>query len=332
MIYFNAREKIILRELSTDSRTSLSNMSKKAGCSYVTVGKVIDKLKEKLDIKFILELDLTKLGFLQKHVLMVKFTKKPDLKFLERTLKEEKDVIGAYITKGQFDMVIFAAESDPIKYVHWETLFIQKLSDYGAKVKSSDLPYFSFGFLPVDNTLIDNAKIKIKKDEIMLLKLLNDNSRISYSELARLLKTNESTIRYKLFNLLKRGIIKRFTIAAQNPPQEYIIGFFENWIFSKAFEQRAALDRKHMIGIDEQLPILTTFQMSAPLTGSYENFIIGLFDNETTALENTAKKHAEIYKTEGFEEKHARIIKSLKGYFPFRNLDLKEHYNVVKWE
>ncbi len=326
------RERVVLRELSSDSRASLLSIAKKLNCSYATVRKIIKRLEKELDIRFTLELDLTKLGFLQRHILLVKFSKTSDYHTVEAAVKDEKDVIAAYATRGQYDMVVFAAESDPVKYVLWETVFVQKLSDYGAKVMSSDLPYFSFGFLPVDSSLMHDIKTKMKKKDMELLRLLNENSRASYSELARRLGTNESTVRYKVFTMVRSGIIKRFTIAVQNPPQQYVIGFFENWTYTRAFEKRALLDRKHMMEIDYRLPLLTTFQMSAPLTGSYANFIIGLFDTEKDALDNTVRKHREIYRTEGLEERHARITGTLKGLFPFRNLDIKANYNVVKWE
>jgi DNA-binding Lrp family transcriptional regulator len=332
-MYFNAREKIILRELSNNSRASLSSMAKKTKCSYVTVGKVIEKLKEKIDLKFTLEIDLIKMGLLQRHILMIKFRDKPDHKWLESLLKEEKEVISAYLTQGQFDLIVFAATSDPIKYVLWEFVLTQKLSSYGVLVKSSDLPYFSFGYLPLDNAVMEESKIDISNDDKLLLRLLNENSRLSYSDLAKRMKSSESTIRYKLFNLVKKGIIKRFTIAVQKPPQLYTIGFFENWTsYTEKFEEKAAIERKITMSIDEQMPVLTTFQMSIPLSGSFGNFTMGLFDTEKDALENTIKKRKDIYRNEGYEERHAKILKPLKGMLPFRNLDIKENYNVVKWE
>ena len=322
-----------MRELSSDSRTSLASMAKKANCSYVTIGKVIEKLKEKLDIKFTLELDLVKLGLLQNHILMIKFREKPDPKWLEGVLKGQKEVISAYLTHGGFDTIVFAASSDPVKYVLWEFVLTQKLSSYGVLVKSSDLPYFTFGYMPVDATVIEESKADIDNNDRLLLKLLNENSRLSFSELARRMKSSESTIRYKLFTLVRSGIIKRFTIAVQKPPQSYTIGFFENWTsYTEKFEAKAALERKVTMDIDEQIPLLNAFQMTIPLSGSFGNFTIGLFDTEKTALENTIKKRKYIYKNEGYEEKHAQILRPLKGVFPFRNLDIKENYNLVKWE
>ncbi len=332
-MYFSVREKIILRELSNNARVSLSTIAKKAKCSHVTISKTMNKLKEKLDIKFTLEIDPIKLGLFQNHILMIKFKDKPDIKWLESVLKDQKEVISAYLTQGQFDLIVFAAASDPVKYVLWEFVLTQKLSSYNVLVKSSDLPYFSFGYLTFDNITIEESKIKLDSDDKLLLQLLNENSRLSYSELAKRMKSGESTIRYKLFTLVKSGIIKRFTIAVQKPPKPYTIGFFENWTsYTEKFEEKANLERKITLSIDEQLPVLNTFQMSIPLSGSFGNFTIALFDTEKEALENTVDKRKNIYRNEGYEERHARIIRPLKGCLPFRNLDIMENYNVVKWE
>ncbi len=332
-MFFSIREKTVLKELSLNSRTSLSAIAKKIGCSYVTVGKIIDKLKEELDIRFVLELDLIKLGFLQRHILMVKFRRTPSQEWLALLVKNDKSILAAYLTEGQFDMVVMASESDPMGYLLWEFRFIQKLSEYGGVVKSSDMPEFIFGFLPVDNAFIGETKMRIKTDDKILLQLLNENSRTSLSELARRLGMRESTISYKIFKLTKSGVIRRFTIAVQKPPQGYILGLFEQWFsFSKGFEARAELERKHMLNIDEQTPTLTTFQMAAPLSGSYGNFIIGLFNSEKEAMENAVKKHRLFYSTESYEEKHARVLRPVKGLLPLRNLDIKQNYVVVKWK
>src|SRR5208282_1358448 len=125
-------------------------------CSYVTVGKIIEKLKEKLGIRFVLEIDFTKFGFFQRHILVVKFSKTPSPEWLEQLFKNERNVNAAYLTKGQFDMVVIASEIDPMRYLLWEFRFMQKLSDYSTEVKSSYMPYFIFGYLPVDTEFIDD--------------------------------------------------------------------------------------------------------------------------------------------------------------------------------
>ena len=120
-------------------------------------------------------------------------------------LKDDRNIQAAYLTEGQFDLVVFAVEKDPMKYIYWETLLMEKLSDYGAMMKASDMPYLAFGYVPLDSTFMEESELEMREDDKKLLQLLNENSRMSYTELAQRLKTNESTIRYRVFSLVKSG-------------------------------------------------------------------------------------------------------------------------------
>ncbi len=328
---FSKRDKLTLRALSENSRIGLSTLAKQLNCSHVTAGKIINKLKETFDIRFTLELDMLKLGFVQQHILEVSFSKKPDINWLKSIFKEDSKINTAYLTEGQFDLIVIAEDNNPINYLLWEFKFMQQLSDYSREIRSSNMPYFIFGYMPRENISVKELDIIDKKD-LSIINLLAKDSRMDYTEIARRIGLGESSIRYKVSSLVKKGIIKRFTIAVQNPPQQYILAMFENWLsFSKNFGERADMERNHMLKIDEEFPLLNKFQVAAPLTGSFGNFIIGLFDSYEDAFDNVVKKHKEFYKTENYIEKHARIKTVIKGMLPIRNLDIKTNYNFVDW-
>jgi Lrp/AsnC family transcriptional regulator for asnA, asnC and gidA len=59
-------------------------------------------------------------------------------------------------------------------------------------------------------------RMKLDGLDLGILKLLQDNARISYAKIARKLGVSESTIRFRVKRLLDRGIITRF-IALVNP-------------------------------------------------------------------------------------------------------------------
>ena len=330
------REKLMLRELSNDSRASVTRIAKVAKCSRVTAGKLLDALSKELDIRFTLEIDLNTLGALDRHVIAIKLPKKPQPGVLEDLFtKEEKYVHDVYLTEGDFDLVVIATASNPIDYIVWETHLAEMLSPYTPNMKPSDISFLNFGYIPLnDNFVYDIRKeMKIDSSDRELLRLLNKNSRMSYSELGRQLNINEDTVRYKVFKLKKSGIIKRFTIAVQKPPQRYILIFFEFWNYiTPNYEERAMQDRAVLINADKELPLLDTFQLSAPLTGSYGNFILGIFNDKVEALQRAVNKHKRIYEKDKIEIKHARITKVLKGVLPLRNLDIKTNYVLVKWE
>jgi DNA-binding Lrp family transcriptional regulator len=332
-MHYGAREKLLLRALSENARATVTELAKIAGCSRTTAAKLVEGLTKELDIRFTLEIDMNKLSILERHLIIVKLSKKPSGTELEDLFRGEKHVHDVYLTEGNFDLVVVATASNPVDYITWETSMIEGLSEFAPVVKPSDIAFLNFGFVPLNDSFVEdiNKEIRVDDGERKLLRILNHNCRISYRKLAEVTGISEDMVRYKVFNLKKKGIIKRFTIAVQKPPHEYTLAFLENWVYTKGFDERAAIDRAGMMNADAELPLLTTFQLSAPLTGSFGNFAIGLFNSRKEAMQKAIRKHKEIYEKDALEIKYARIVKVLKGMLPFRNLDIKTNYMVVRW-
>lgn len=333
---YGLREKLILRELSNDSRVTVTKLAKVAQCSRVTASRLIEELIKELDIRYTLEIDLNVLGTLDRHVVAIKLPKKPPPGFLEELFRtEDKYVHDAYQTEGAFDLVVVATASNPIDYIVWETRLAEKLSEYTPNMKPSDISFLNFGYIPLSDSFVYDIRkeMKISSGERELLRLLNRNSRTSYSELSRQLGISEDMVRYKVFKLKKSGIIKRFTIAVQKPPSEYILILFEFWKYiNKGYEERAVLDRRVLMNADKEIPLLDAVQFSAPLTGSYGNVIIGLFNNKNDAVQRVIRQHKIIYERDSLDVKYARIVRVLRGLLPVRNLDIKNNYIVIRWE
>lgn len=332
LMEFSHRDRLLLRELSENSRATVTELSTKLGYPRYTICKLLKRLEDGIGMKFTLELDSSSLGASERHLLAVKFLRKPDRKWLESTLATEKNVQFAYATEGHFDLIIYAATTSAVEYIYWETLLIEKLSEYGAKVRASDIPYFSFGYVPFDSSLLEGTKAKLDSEDKSILRLLSENSRMSYTDIAAKTGMKKGTLRYRVMNLKKSGMIKRFTIAVQKPPQQYLLAALENWSYTKEFEHKAVRDRADMMTSDEDVPLLNTFQASAPMSGSYGNFVLALFGSRKEAADRMVKKHKAIYKGESYEIKYAQVTGALKGLFPFRNLDIKTNYNTIKWE
>lgn len=49
-------------------------------------------------------------------------------------------------------------------------------------------------------------------------------------------------------------------------------------------------------------------------------------------MERVVRKHKSVYRNEKLELRHARVTGILKGIYPFRNLEVRPNYKVVKWE
>ncbi|MDE1762354.1 MAG: winged helix-turn-helix transcriptional regulator [Candidatus Micrarchaeota archaeon] len=291
----------------------------------------MDKLISDLDIRFTLELDLNRLG-LQTHSLLIKFRKKPGPELLSDVFGNKRNALCVFMAEGSFDLAVLVASQDPVKYAYWENVTTGRLSDYGVWIRPSSISFLHFGFIPVDSQLIEELNGILDAKDLDLLKALNANSRLSYAELARRTGMNEDTIRYRLFTLKKSGIIKRFTIAIQKPPHQYILAFSEDFSYMRHHERDASLARNWMMDSDKSMPLLTTFQFVGSLTGSYSNFIMALFGSRKEAMEKVIRRHKILYRGEELELKYARITGVLKGLLPFRNLEVRPNYKVVRWE
>ena len=98
----------ILREMYLNSRVSALRLSKKLHSNYYTVSKTLKELERANGLAYTLELDVRELGFLGIRVLAIKFEKAPDLKLLRKELQDDVFIQGAYLTKGDFDLLIYA--------------------------------------------------------------------------------------------------------------------------------------------------------------------------------------------------------------------------------
>ncbi len=57
---------------------------------------------------------------------------------------------------------------------------------------------------------------QLDNDDLNILRLLQENGRLSYSDISRILKMPQSTVRFKVNRLVKEGYIRRF-VAVLDP-------------------------------------------------------------------------------------------------------------------
>ncbi len=328
---YDFKAKAILRALSENSRASISDLAKTAHCSRITASKIMKKLIEEYGIKFGVEVDEDALGLFQRHLLIVKLQKKPKPEELSEIFKNDPYVDNVYLCEGDFNLIIHAVASDPMKYIVWESLLPGKLGGYGANIYPSELMHANFGYFPVSGNIISRFAKNIDDTDRKLIAALAEDSGIGMSELSKELKMNRTTIYYRLFTLEKQGMIKRFTISVGKPPFEYIMAYAVNYRFNKTSSSRSVKMMEYYKAFDDKLPILTTFQLLAPMSGSFRFLGICLFDSRSAAVKGAVEAHKEIFSQEHVDLKQARIVGVIKGSYPFRNLDIANNYTRFKW-
>ena len=334
MEYYSFKEKEIVKELSKNSRATITDLARVAKCSRITAKRALDALERRLGIRYTLEINEESMGATERHILTVRFTRRPDQAFLNRFFSKDPAVHAVYSAQGDYDLIIYARTSDPVSYIKWETHLAAELSDYGPIIKPSEFVLAQFGYMTLTDSFVDsiNPRIKLTEKDKQLLRLLNQNSRMSYEELSRKTGLNDETVRYRVFRLRNSGIIKRFTIAVQQPINDYVLSFFVNYRFNKTTKERSSLARFQYTKPDGATYILTPYQMLAPITGSYRFFVMGLYSSEREAVDKAIRPHIEIFKKENVEISRARITGAIKGILPFRNLNIAENYITINWE
>ena len=331
MTIYGFKTRAALRALSEDARISITEISKRLKCSRITASKILDEITEKYDIKFNVEFDEDKLGISQRHLLIIKLEKKPKPKELAELFTNDPYVNCAYLCDGDFNLILHVVANNPMDYIVWESLLPGKLSEYGVEIRPSQLMLMNFGYLPVNSQTFNTMAKNLNEKDKELLTALSSNSRISVSELAALLKIGRTTIHYRLHTLMKSGFVKRFTVSINKPPQNYILAYATNYHFNKTSHLRSIKMMEYYKQYDNEMPLLNTFQLLAPMSGSYRFLGMALFENETVATKDGIKAHKRIFNEENVAIKSARITSVIKGSYPFRNMDINANYQRFKW-
>lgn len=332
MEIYGFRTRTALRALSEDSRISITDLAKRLKCSRVTASRMVDELIQKYDIRFGIEVDEDKLGLSQRHLIIIQLEKKPKPEELKEIFANDPYVNCALACKGDFDLILHVVADSSMDYMVWESLLPGKLADYGVELRPSQLMLTNFGYIPMAKSTLHEMAHGINEKDRELLALLSENSRLDISEIASRLKIGRSTIHYRIHTLLRSGIIKRFTASVNKLPQRYILAYAINYHFNKTSHLRSIKMMEYYKHYDTELPLLNTFQLLAPMSGSYRFLGIALFEDEKVARKDAVVAHKSIFNEEQVKMSTAEVTSVVKGSYPFRNMDIEKEYRRFKWD
>lgn len=318
----------IIRMLSVNARVGIAEMSKELGISRTTVKKKFNRISSELGINYTLELDEKKLGLVSPHLIAIKFQKRPNYDKIRELLVKSYIPQVALITKGHYNMVIYANSFSSSDYAHWDKSMRILLDDYDAVWLPSEVVHRQLGFFPLRNELIERSPIAEKHKP--LLKALNSNSRLSFQQLSKTLKMHFNTVKYNFDRLVKEGIIKRPTITLRIQKDMCFMSFFSNYTPKNGYEDSSARARLAFTS-DDQNPLISRYLICAPLIGANDFFTLGAFDNETVAFRNDIMYHKSVFKKHGIKIQYAEVERTLIGSLPIRSVDTKSEYNKITW-
>lgn len=239
------KDKRLLTVLSMNARADLSFFGREIGLKPDETYRRVRSLEKKLGITYITEIDVEKLGYL-KFLIMVKFLDtKPTIDEIKQTAEKEHNVQLALLVNGDYDAIFYAfiknTESDKIV----ETIInlrVGALEKYPSRWYATPF-YEHHGFVPVRNEFIDQIKKELKKREYAVLREINKNSIITFTDIDRIYRLDHIHSGYVFSSLKEKGIIKRATISVERLPIKYL-GIIQEEIIN---EMKFRKKRKHSL-------------------------------------------------------------------------------------
>ena len=319
----------LVRLISENSRASILELSKKLEVSRRTVRERLYKVEKELGINYTVEFDESVLKLTNPHLILATFAKKPDWNEVSRLLASSHIPQFASSIKGKYGLLIYANATTSGEYVHWDKSMQMMLSKYGVSWHTSEVAHKQLGFFPIRNELID--RLDMSPAHKNMLKLLNDNSRITFSEISKTSGMHFNTVAYNFNKLVNSGIIKRFTISISPPSKLIRMSLFSKYVLTDKFEEDAARMRKAYVSSGTEYPIFNRYQMCAQLVGSYDFFNMGIFDSYEVAYKHAITDFRSTMKRQSATCDYGQVDNLLLGRWPIRSIDSKKEYNVIQW-
>ncbi len=223
-VLVDLKDKRILYELDRNSRQTNKQVAKKVGLSEQVVGNRIRRLQDLRIIEyFFVKTNPSILGYmhLKIYLRLHNITKQMEEEFV-RELNKQKNIYWLASLRGKYDLVasiyvqniaefsekyeeIFGRWGDYIlerNIIVLERAFTYSKSYLVPKQKPEEIIY-SIG---------DEQNIQLDKTEVKLLKILNNEGRKPLISIAKELNVSADTVKYRLNNLKKKGIITGFGV------------------------------------------------------------------------------------------------------------------------
>ena len=217
-----------------NARITVPELAKITGLGNTAVNYHLRNLERRYDIKYLLEIDIEKFGYIN-YIAFVKFKdKRPTYEEMKEQLEAIPYVQAAMTTKGIYDMVIFlVVEANSEARGTLYKLTTNAFSSYDIEWNMTPAYFGGFGFIPLRNQFFEILKQKVWKrtkerprpahDEITeteynVLKAMNSNAAADFASIDKEIGSDIGRSNYAFHQLMNKDIIKRATLSMQNLP------------------------------------------------------------------------------------------------------------------
>ena len=213
-------ERELLRTLSMNGRISIPVISRIIGVKETTVATQIKKLEKKYGIKYIAEIDTTKLGYIQ-FLTTIKFLDNiPKVSELIDVISKDARVQIFFLTQGDFHMVIYALARNSSE-INTLVTEIRKKLHYRSIAITAPVEE-DYGYIQIRPEFIELLKDSLLAREYSVLKELITNGKMDFAEIDRKYTFDKGRSQYSYYKLKQQGVIKRITISTEKLSIKYI--------------------------------------------------------------------------------------------------------------
>lgn len=322
----------VLMALSMNARMSIHKLAEFADLNEQTAYSRVKTLENKFGIQYISEINAEAMGFTT-YLIFIKFENTPpSADNLAKAFQAEPKVQLAAIVKGDYDAIAYLLDenSEKAEDTLWKIMSETQLSSYNAKWYMVPLGQV-YSFIPLREEFIDKVigqqqwhrtksamtqtKKSVMKREFILLKEMNKDSSVDFSEIDNDYGLGRGASRYTYQRLLEEGTIIRPTITMNTIPLRYIgILLVETLNPKKVSETRANL----LSGELEYGPLINKYSFIGNASMPEGSILVlpvvkeGEMEEATKALMSNVK---------GISVRTLIISKILVGSFCYRRFD-----------
>ena len=318
-------EEFIMYELYLNSRVAIDTLVKKSGIAHNTLLNKIQSLKNYYQLHFTTIIDTDLLGFSESRIIAIKFDKVPELNLLKTIFFKDKFIQNAYLTSGDFDLIIYVIGTNKTEYEHWEFTFRIGLSRFKPKLYTSTLNHPIEGFIPINSNLIYDSKLK-SHEKIILSELIKD-SRIRIKTLAKIANISEMKVIYTIKRLRNSGIIKQFTTSIQKPDKRIYLFYSLNLTITEEHHPKLLLKLlDEIIDNENKSRVATDYSVVISTSGAFDSIYICNFDNGFIMDKRGPNFIKKIWSSESPIINTCNMVDVIVGQWPF-------NYNCYfKWK
>jgi DNA-binding Lrp family transcriptional regulator len=214
-------DKKILEQLILNSRIPIKKLAKNIGASREVVNYRINKLNKNLIKEYTTIINFKKLGY-KKYTCFMKFK--------GISLEKEKEILTSLVKNelimflspiiGKWNVAFDIITKDQKEVEETINKILSFCSDYldtyvllGTNIEEQTFPTKYIGIIETKKNIKKQSNYKLDQTDKRILELLSNNSRLSFIELSKKLNIIPNTIKYRLKNLEKTGVILGYSIS-----------------------------------------------------------------------------------------------------------------------